>query len=133
MFYFIDYSAPENVASHNLSSGGTRSGKFVQISKETDEYFVLAPRESASYHSEIVERFCLERGLQGSYDQGRKRFDLEAPGWVVQGGGKFEIDERVGRIRLYDQSMAYGKFLAAGLEKKLSSAAAIAGYTVHIE
>lgn len=133
MFYFIDYSLSEAMPSADIPVGGIRTGKFVQIRRGADEYVILAPRESASYHADIVERFCLDKGLAGLYDRGHKRFDIEAPGWTVEGGGKFEIDDRSGRIRLYDESTAYGKFSDDGLKEKLKSAAEIAGYVVQIE
>lgn len=132
MFFLVDYSLSDLMVPGEPPVGGIRSGKFVQIRKGNDEYLVLASRESATYHADIVERFCAERGLSGSYDRGRKRFDFEVPGWVVEGGGKFDIDDRTRRIRLYDQSTAYGKFSSEGLEEKLGSTAEVRGYTVHL-
>ena len=48
-------------------------GKFVQISYETNdtEYLILSPKDLSIYHANIVERFCAQNGIEGSYN-GRK-------------------------------------------------------------
>ena len=78
-------------------------------------------------------RFCAERGISGVYNNIHKRFDIHEPEWTVVGGGKFAIDRRKKQLRLYDDSMAYGKFNGKGLKEKILSISALAGYNVQIE
>lgn len=108
-------------------------GKFVQIRNESTEYLVLSPKEFTKYHANIVERFCFDKGIEGSYDPERKRYDIYDTTWTIIGGGKFELDAVKKTIMLYDNSMAYGKFCAQGLAEKMLSLPDFSGYTFLIE
>jgi hypothetical protein len=108
-------------------------GKFVQIRKGASEYLIFSPREFTKYHADVVERFSKDRGIAGVYDSAHKRFDILDPEWTVIGGGKFEMDRKKKRIRLYDDSMAYGKFDRKGLMEKILSLAVFSGYKGKIE
>ncbi|MEJ2695182.1 MAG: hypothetical protein P8013_00890 [Candidatus Sulfobium sp.] len=109
------------------------NGKFLQVRHDDTEYILFSPREVTPYHSDLLERFCRERGIKGSYDSKRKRYDIRESSWTVEGGGKFDIDTVRKYIRLYDNSMAYGKFDAAGLKDKVLLVKGLAGYRVMIE
>jgi hypothetical protein len=128
----VDYS-------HINPSGATqtpqakRSGKFVQMRHGETEYLVFSPREVSPYHADILERFCRERFIDGAYEDGRKRFSIHDAEWVVLGGGKFEIDEAEGYIRLYDNSMAYGRFDERGLKEKVDHSGMLKDCEVIIE
>jgi hypothetical protein len=112
----------------------TMAGKFVQIVNSSgDEYLVFSPKEVSRFHADIVARFCAEHGIPGVYDNTHKRFDIHAPAWTVIGGGKFETDKRKKQLRLYDDSLAYGKFDREGLKEKILSLAAFSRYTVRFE
>jgi hypothetical protein len=108
-------------------------GKFVQMRKGSSEYLVFSPREFTKYHADVVERFCMDHGIPGVYVSAHKRFDILDPEWTVIGGGKFEMDRKKKRIRLYDDSMAYGKFDRKGLMEKILSLAVFSGYKGKIE
>lgn len=127
---FIDYA--EAYYSGAAGMPERRSGKFVQIRNGPVEYLVFSPKELTPYHAGIVERFCREKGLTGSYDAKSKRFDIEEPGWAVAGGGKFELDGKEKVIRFYDDSMAYGRFDPKGLKDKIRSIGRFSAYTVQI-
>ncbi|TAL28187.1 MAG: hypothetical protein EPN94_00655 [Nitrospirae bacterium] len=128
---FIDYSEA-------YYSGTTEkipdiiTGKFVQIRNSQTEYLVFAPKEFAPYHANIVERFCMDRGIKGAYVGEEKRFDIREPGWEVVGGGKFDIDKTRKQIRLFDNSLAYGKFDSKGLPEKIRSTDRLSEYQVVI-
>ncbi len=94
------------------------------------EYLVLSPEELTKYHANIVERFCLDNGIEGSYDAEHKRYNIYDQEWVVVGGGKFEINTSNKTVRLYDDSMAYGKFDSRGLPEKVRSFPAFSEYAV---
>ena len=108
-------------------------GKFVQIRNESMEYLVLSPKDFTKYHADIVERFCLDKGIEGSYDPDRKRYDIFDQEWDIVGGGKFEIDATKQTIRFYDESMVYGRFDSRGLPEKLSSFPPFSGFSVMLD
>ena len=132
-FVFIDYTPLFFTAIARTPVPPAIDGKFVQIRNGDTEYLVFSPREFTKYHAGIVERFCLDKGIEGSYDPERKRYDIADQAWVVVGGGKFEIDRDRMTIRLFDDSMAYGKFDRAGMAEKLLSLPDFAGFTVLID
>jgi hypothetical protein len=109
------------------------SGKFVQIRHESTEYLIFSPKEFTKYHANIVERFCFDNGLEGTYDATGKRYDITDHAWSVTGGGKYEVNTERKTIRLYDDSMAYGKFVNQNLTDKVLSFAEFKGYAVSIE
>jgi hypothetical protein len=109
------------------------TGKFVQIRHNNAEYLIFSPKEFAKYHADIVKRFCRDKGIDGVYNDQLKRFDIHDPSWNILGGGKFEIDQEKGILRLYDNSMAYGRFNAAGLKEKILASKEMTGYSIEIE
>ena len=110
-----------------------RTGKFVQMRRGDTEYIVFSPRGFDSFHANIVERFCVEEGIKGSYDSKRKRFVIHGSSWVIVGGGKFDVDRAKKSVRLYDNSMAYGRFEKKGLKEKIVQIEEFKGYEVSIE
>jgi hypothetical protein len=108
-------------------------GKFVQIRNGPMEYLVLSPKDFSKFHANIIERFCFDKGIEGSYDAERKRYDIHDQAWNIVGGGKFEIDAIKKTIRFYDDSMAYGKFDSRGLAAKARSLPAYEGYSVILD
>ena len=132
-FVFIDYTPLYFMAIAKTPVPPAVGGKFVQLRNGDTEYLVFSPREFTKYHAGIVERFCLDKGIEGSYDAERKRYNIADQAWVVVGGGKFEVDRERMTIRLFDDSMAYGKFNRAGLAEKLLSLSEFAGFTVLVD
>ena len=115
----IDYSRRNQPDTKQAAPPARRSGKFVQVLHGETEYFVFSSREISPYHADILERFCRERSIEGVYEEGGKRFRILDAEWIIVGGGKFEIDENERYIRLYDNSMAYGRFDDKGLRDKI--------------
>jgi hypothetical protein len=109
------------------------TGKFVQIRNESMEYLVFSLKGFTKYHANIVERFCLDKGIEGSYDPDRKRYDIYDQEWDIVGGGKFEIDAIKKTIRFYDDSKSYGKFDPRGLREKVNSIPDYSGYAVVLD
>ena len=109
------------------------TGKFVQIRNGNTLYLIFSPKEFTKYHANIIERFCMDQGIEGSYDTRREKFAIRDQAWVIVGGGKFERDTNKKTIKLYDNSMAYGKFKAEGLKEALVALPEFAGYAVTIE
>ena len=130
---FIDYSHLYYTAMAKTEVPPARSGKFVQIRHGSTEYLVFSPKEFTKYHSNIVERFCLDKGIEGVYDSEGKRYDISDSAWIVAGGGKYEIDMGARTVKLFDDSMAYGKFDIAGLKEKILSLPEFNAFTLRIE
>jgi hypothetical protein len=128
---FVDYSAL------NDSAEGVpperESGKFVQLRNGDKEYLVFSPTAVTPYHADIIERFCADRDIEGVYDARTKRFNIRDREWTVAGGGKYERDSLGKRIRLYDNSMAYGRFDSRGLLARIHKVDALKDYTVLIQ
>jgi hypothetical protein len=109
------------------------AGKFIQVRNGDTLYLILSPKGFAKYHANIVERFCADRGIVGNYDAKREMFTISDRKWQIIGGGRFEWDTNKKNIRLYDNSMAYGKFEATGLKEFLGKLSEFSGYTISIE
>jgi hypothetical protein len=129
---YVDFSK-EYYGSKKTCIPEKRSGKFVQIRHGDDEYLLFSPKELTPYHSDMVERFCRERKIEGMRKGGEKNFVIHDPDWVIAGGGKFEIDGVAKRLRLYDDSMAYGKFDKKNILEKILSLGRFSGYEVIVE
>jgi len=108
-------------------------GKFIQIRNGNTLYLILSPKEFTKYHAHIIERFCIDKGIEGSYDSRKGKFNIHDQAWVIIGGGKFERDTSKKSIKLYDNSMAYGKFDAAGLNEMLAALPEFSDYSIIIE
>ena len=130
---FVDYSDEYFASVAKRAAPDTWRGKFVQIQRGSEEYLVFSPKELTPYHADLVQKFCMERDIDGAYDRARKRYDIHDPGWVVIGGGKFEIDRGKKQLRVYDNSMAYGKFDPKGLKNKIRSISQLSDYEVSVE
>ena len=129
---FLDQSGT-SLPPRNHAVAERQTGKFVQLRKGDLEYLVFSPTSITPYHADILERFCREREIAGVYDKGKKRFDIGDPAWSVIGGGKYEVDRTSRRIRLYDNSMAYGRFDPRGLREKIPLTEGLKDYTVRID
>ena len=131
-FIFIDYTGLYFTAVAKTPLPAITSGKFVRIRNGTTDYLIFSPKEFTKYHANIVERFCLDKGIEGNYDPEGKRYDILDQSWVVLGGGKYEKDESRKTLRLSDTSLAYGKFETQGLREAISGLPEYAGFTVLI-
>ena len=130
---FIDYTHLYYTAIAKTGVPPARSGKFVQILHGSTEYLVFSPKDFTKYHANIIERFCLDKGIEGGYDSGGKRYDISDRAWIIAGGGKYEIDTDKKIIKLFDNSIAYGKFDIPGLKEKILSLPEFHFFTVRIE
>ena len=63
---------------------------LIEIRKGSSLYLVLSPREFTKHYENIVERFCMDKGIEGSYDAKREKFTIADQEWQIVGGGKFE-------------------------------------------
>lgn len=131
-FVFIDYSEHyyRHVKKEELP--GRREGKFIQVRGRGAEYLVLSPKAFSPYHANIVERFFLSQGLQGSYNHKRDHYLPRSEGWSVVGGGSWAMDSSTVKLVLRGTSMAYGKFDSRGLGERLRAMPELAGIQIEI-
>lgn len=134
MTTFIDYSRQhyENVAGQPLPP--CRSGKFVQLWLDsTEEFIVVAPKDLAAFHANILERFFGARDVSGEYNAKRDMYTHRDDAWTVIGGGRFELDDDARTLRLHSRSIGYGPFERPGLADRLSASPALTGYRITVE
>ncbi len=129
----IDYTPFYYTSLAGIPVPAVTTGKFVQLRNGNAFYVILSPKEFTKYHANIVERFCMDKGIEGSYDSKREKFTITDQSWQIVGGGKFERDANKKTIKLYDNSMAYGKFDATGLKEMLGALPEFSGYAVTVE
>jgi hypothetical protein len=129
----IDYTSFYYTSIAGTPMPPATTGKFVQIRTESTLYIVLSPKEFTKYHANIIERFCMDKGIEGSYDKEGTKFIIADTAWKVLGGGKFERDANKKTIKFYDNSMAYGKFDPIGMKDALQALPEFRGYAVIIE
>ena len=129
---YIDYTPFCYTSLAGTAVPTVTAGKFVQIRNGKMLYLVLSPKEFTKYHANIIERFCMDKGIEGSYDAKQEKFFIQDQAWVIVGGGKFERDGIKKAIKLFDNSMAYGKFKDEGLKEVLASLPEFSGYTITI-
>jgi hypothetical protein len=129
-FTFIDYTPFYYTSLAGIAVPPATSGKFVQIRNGDLLYLVFSPKEFTKYHANIVERFCMDKGIEGSYDARKEKFTIHDQVWEIIGGGKFERDTNKKAIKLYDNSMAYGKFDATGLKEMVGALPEFASYGI---
>lgn len=90
------------------------SGKFVVMQQvigqhEGERFALFAPFAMAEYHANIVEQFAVEQQLNGRYNNKRDEFYLQSDDWQIEGGGLWQYQAEQNWLRIYGQSMAYGR------------------------
>lgn len=129
-FSLIDYSDVFYRVIKKSTVPKQRGGKFVQIRNDPDraEYLVLSPGELSSHHANIVERFCIQHDIEGSYNMRKDYFEVYDPEWTIIGGGKWFMDESKKTLSLFGSSTGYGNFKTKDLKERLLSVDTLSGY-----
>jgi len=96
-------------------------GKFLQLALDGTHYLVFAPAELHRFHNQILAHFAVDRNIAHRWvdDQELK---IQSAQLTVIGGGKFRVDTARESLELWDNSQAYGRFDARGLEDAIASA-----------
>ena len=121
MFEVVDYSRVYFELFEEVSIPRQRGGKFVVLTNGDDTYAVFAPQRFCSLHSQIVKRFLELRKVPTGFDATWRICVPRSEDWLVQGGGKWVVDEDAGRLELYGTSYGYGPVdlerVASGIRK----------------
>jgi hypothetical protein len=108
-------------------------GKFLQLSWRGRPYLLFAPMNLYRYHNALLARFLEERWIAHRW-AGPETLVIESDDVVVHGGGRFRLDASVGRLTLWDNSQAYGRFDAGTIGAQLTgSGHAWGGFDLDIE
>jgi hypothetical protein len=131
-FFLIDFSPDYYGEKHGREAPPRRRGKFVQIRGKGGEYLVLSPTELCYYHANIVERFFLSIGMEGSYNRKGDIYSVAHPDWEIAGGGMWDMDDERKTLKVYGHSQAYGNFNGEGLRERILSLEDMKGYSVQV-
>jgi len=132
MTYFIDFWKDSRESADQNDGTALLKGKFVQIRKGNEDYFVGSPKKLCKFHSDIVVLFGKTQGIETYKVPGNGPVEFVDSKWKVIGGGKIQIDEETKHVLLSDSSQAYGSFERKGIVRKLSSADRFPGYTFEV-
>ena len=121
----VDYSEAYFVHILGRRIPPLRDGKFVQIRTKGREPNVIEPRDFATYHADIVERFADSRSLLGVMNKADMFYEIIEPGWWVVGGGYWQIEDELMQLKLGSDSKAYGRF-----DRETLKSTSLGGYKV---
>lgn len=96
-------------------------GKFLELTLHDSEYLLFAPRGLYPYHNHILARFLNDQNIPHRWAQ-EDRLEFDFPALRVIGGGRFRVNVSERMLLLWDNSQAYGRFEASGLEQKIAQA-----------
>lgn len=101
-----------------LANAETIEGKFLQFRWQGNEYLLFATRDEHLFHNQMLSHFLTDHNLP---HQWRDAEHLEIPlsDLTVVGGGRFHFTANPAQLKLWDNSMAYGRFDDAGLADRL--------------
>lgn len=116
---YVDYSKLWYCKINNVQVPHHRSGKFIVVTNDGNLWCILSPRDMSKYHANIAERFLNERSVSGEYDSSHAKYTPSQNDWVIEGGGKWEINEEQGLLVIYDSSQAYGRLDLKSLADRL--------------
>jgi hypothetical protein len=131
-YRLIDYSSDHFRDGLGEDVPPERGGKFIQVRGKGVECIVLAPREFAYYHANVVEKFLLGQGVTGTFTPKGDYFIFHDADWTIVGGGMWNMNEETRELNLYGTSQAYGAFDSAGLRESLLGLPLLTGWRVRV-
>ncbi|MDM8547493.1 hypothetical protein [Candidatus Venteria ishoeyi] len=94
-------------------------GKFVQFIWAEEAYLVFAPKTLHRFHVDILKHFLDAQHILYHQDN-PETLQVDDANLKVLGGGKFLLNSAEQSLRLFDNSLAYGRFVEAGLIQKIA-------------
>jgi hypothetical protein len=98
-----------------LESGDSPQGKFIQLARQAQEFWVFSTKSVHRYHNHILEWFCKSEGIPCHWSS-NENLEVEDDKLQVFGGGKYSVSDD--EITLYDNSTAYGRFISGHVDEK---------------
>ena len=93
-------------------------GKFVQIRWKGEPWLLFASKDQHAFHNQIVAHFMSEQHLPYHW-QSPEILNFDQPKLEILGGGKFLLDWPAKQLKLFAESMVYGRFHEEGLKESL--------------
>ena len=109
-----------------------REWKFIVMAGDEGRYAAFSPRELSVYHADIVERLLLQHGVRGRYNMKGDVYYYDVPGWTVEGGGLWRLDQRQPALELFGHSASYGRLDLEAVAAELRQAGAFGGAEVTV-
>ncbi len=94
-------------------------GKFVQIRWKGEPWLIFASKDQHAFHNQIVAHFMSEQHLPHHW-QSPEVLNFDQPKLEIIGGGKFLLDWSEKKLKLFAESMVYGRFHEEGLMASLA-------------
>jgi len=127
MLEIVDYSSVYFELIQEVEMPRKRGGKFVILTNSDETYAVFARQRFCSLHAHIVQRFLELRKVTVDFDTERGICHSLMSEWLVQGGGKWKLDEDAGSLELFGTSQAYGGVDLDQIATSISEAGGFAG------
>lgn len=93
-------------------------GKFVQIRWKGEPWLLFASKDQHAFHNQIVAHFMSEQHLPYHW-QSPEILNFEHADLEIVGGGKFLLDWPAKQLKLFAESMVYGRIHEEGLKQSL--------------
>lgn len=126
----IDFSKVYFVILRKGKVPPVRAGKFIVMADDGDRCAAFSPRELSFYHANVVERVLMSHGIRGQYNMKGDVYYYDAPGWTVEGGGLWRLDQQRGVLEIFGQSASYGPVDLEALAAELREVGAFGGVEV---
>lgn len=120
----------------DLAAASEIHGKFVILTRGKGLHLVLSPVSFTPYHANIVYQYLQAEGRGEVRQAGEGGCRILSPGWKVQGGGYFAVENWLHHMRLHGRSTAFGRYRAALLAPHadaIPGALGLQGFTFAME
>ena len=115
-FRIVDFSSVQ----YPDGMPAVRQGKFVHLVEGVEEeLLVLSPYEQSVFHAQILERYCMLKGVEGRFIRKPELYEVIGAGIEIIGGGHWKLNETEFSLVLFGESTIYGGFRMEGLQSKV--------------
>lgn len=123
-------------AYRDLAGTPEEQGKFVLLGKGRSLHLILSPISLTPYHANIVYQYLQVEGRGQVENAGEAGCRILSKGWIVNGGGYYQVQNWLHHISLHGKSTAFGKYRANLLAPHLDAipgALGLEGFTLELE
>ena len=97
-------------------------GKFLQLGWQGRDYLLFASFAIHRYHNQILGQFCEDNSIPHRWVT-EESLAVDDSNLIVNGGGRFRVNQSRKTLELWDDSQVYGRFVERGLREKIAAAA----------
>ncbi len=110
----------------------TGTCKFVVIGYDSENHLVFGPVREYPYHANLVEVFCSQNELAGSWERKPDMFNVFEEDVMLRGGGYLVVQSKTRKVEFSGRSTAYGAFRAADVKAIVTGSPLFADFRVVI-